>query len=181
VYDVEQRQKQQDIEKHIWEEQENKKREEAEKINDEYEPEEKDWEEIKEKPYHAEVIDFAVCLDTMGQDRQFTEEETNIALDAVARFAKNWQEQEARNLSKDINRRVEKAQEDQIFYDRAKTKFEDIAEKWVEQNSEENDDPKGAEEQARLDEIKMLRLTFRKKVLNAEKIEVRPESPPDTK
>lgn len=117
----------------------------------------------------------------MGQDRQFTEAETNIALDAVAHFAKNWQEQEVRNLSKDIQRRIDKAQEDQVFSDRARAKFEDIADKWVDQNSEENDDPKGAEEQARLDELKMLRLTFRKKILNAEKIEVRPESPPDTK
>lgn len=60
VHDVEQRQKQQDIEKHIWEEHENKRREEAEKTNDEFEPEEKEWEEIKEKPYHSEVVDYAV-------------------------------------------------------------------------------------------------------------------------
>jgi hypothetical protein len=143
VYDVESRQKQQDTEKQLWEDQENKRKEEAEKANEEFEPEEKEWEEIAAKPFHCEVVDYAVCLDTMGQDRQFTEDETSIALDAVATFAKNWQDQEIRNLSKDIQRKITKTEEDRVFTERAKAKFEENIEKYVDQNTEETEEPKG--------------------------------------
>jgi hypothetical protein len=143
VYDVESRQKQQDIEKQLWEDHENKRKDEAEKTNEEHEPEEKEWEEIVAKPFHCEVVDYAVCLDTMGQDRQFTEEETSIALDAIAKFSKNWQDQEIRSLSKDIERKITKTEEDRVFTERAKAKYEENIEKWVDQNAEETEEPKG--------------------------------------
>ena len=172
VYDVEARNRQQDIDKALFEEHEAKRKEEAEKNEQEFEPEEKEWENIVLKPYQTDTIDFAVCLDTMGQDRQFTEEEKEVVFKAVMHYAKVWQEQERRNLEKDVNKRIEKADEDKTFTDKAKQKFEEISEKWIEQNMEETEEPKD-------DQLK--RLEYKKKILNGETIEIRPESPPETK
>lgn len=58
VYDCELRRRQQEIDKSIWEEQENKRREEAEKTDHEFEPEHKEWEEITEKEYLSNRVDF---------------------------------------------------------------------------------------------------------------------------
>ncbi|CAI2387904.1 unnamed protein product [Moneuplotes crassus] len=172
VYDVENKKRQQEIEKAMFEEQEAKRKEEAEKNETEFEPEEKEWEEIKLKPYETEMVDYAVCLDTMGQDRQFTEAEKEKVFKAIMTFSKVWQEQERRNLEKDVNRRIEKAEEDKTFIEKAKARFEEVSEKWVEQNLEESEENR---------DEKLKRLEYKKMILNGEVIEIRPESPSETK
>ena len=49
----------------------------------EFEPEVKEWEEIECAPYKTEDKKYVVCLDTMGQDREFTIEEKRFALNTV--------------------------------------------------------------------------------------------------
>lgn len=172
VYDVESRRRQQEIEKAMFEEQESKRKEEAEKNEHEFEPEEKEWEDIQLKPYLTESIDYAICLDTMGQDRQFTDAQKETVFKAVMHFSKLWKQQENKNLEKDVNRRIEKEEEDKIFLEKAKAKFDEISEKWIEQNFEETEENKD-------DSLK--RLEYKKMILNGEKIEIRPESPPEIK
>lgn len=179
VFEVEDRRRQQEIERNIWEEQEAKRREEAAKIEQEYEEEHKEWEEIKEKDYITQTINYAVCLDTMGQDRQFKQDQVELALKAVSYFTRSWEEQERKSLAKDVERRIEKMEEDKYFAEKYKAKFEEIEDRWVEQNLEETEEPK--DEISKNEERKLVRLLFKKKILNAEKIEVRPESPPETK
>lgn len=179
VYDVEARQRQQDIEKGIWEEQEHKRKEEAEKNEQEYEEEHKEWEMIKEKDFVTHTVNYAICCDTMGQDRKFTEAELDTTLNAIIHYSSKWEEQERRNLQKDVERKIEKNEEDKTWLERAKEKFENICERWVEQNLEETEEPK--EDHVRNEERRLLKLEFRKKILNADKIEVRPESPPEPK
>lgn len=179
VFDVEDRRRQQEIERGIWEEQEAKRKEEAAKNEQEYEEEQKEWEEIKEKDYITQTVNYAVCLDTMGQDRQFQEDQVDLTLNAISYFTKSWEERERKNLAKDVERRIEKMEEDKYFAEKYKAKFEEIEDRWVEQNLEETEEPK--DEVAKNEERKLLRLQFKKKILNAEKIEVRPESPPETK
>ena len=137
VYDCETRRRQQEIEKATWEEQENKRREEAEKNDTEFQEEEKEWEAITEKDYTTTPVDFAICLDVMGQDRQYEQKEIDLALKAVGYYAKKWTEREKINLKKDIERTIERSDDDKQFIDRAKVKFDETTEKWIEQNTEE--------------------------------------------
>ena len=179
VYDVEAKKRQQEIEIGLWEEQEAKRKEEAEKLEQEYHSEHKEWEVIKEKDYITNSIEFATCLDTMGQDRKFTQVEIDLSLKAISYFVQKWEEQERKNLRDDVSRRVEKSNEDRVFLDRYKAKFEDIQERWIDQNTEETEEPK--DESARIEERKRLRLEFFKKILTAHKIEVKIEAPPESK
>ena len=66
----------QDVQREAWEnEQEMKKQEAINNGNNEFEPEEKEWAAIDCAPYKTEEKKYVVCLDTMGQDREFTDEE----------------------------------------------------------------------------------------------------------
>jgi hypothetical protein len=193
VYDCDNRKRQQEIEKAMWEEQENKRREEAEKLEQEFEEEVKEWEVIHEKEYITTPVDFAVCLDVTGQDRTYTKGEIETALKAVSHYAKNWTEREVLNLKKDVDRRIEHSEVDKEFSEKTKAKFDEIADRWVDQNMEdmeEQEKPKDGEEEPQSVENKPypaelqkahLKLEFKKKILNGERIEVRPESVPDTK
>ena len=165
---LKQNKRQQEIEIGLWEEQEAKRREECEKLELEFHPEHKEWEVLKEKDYITSSVEYAVCLDTMGQDRKFNQTEIDLSLKAISFFCKYWEEQERKNLRDDVNRRVEKANEDRVFIDRYKSKFEEIQERWIDQNTEETDEPK--EESARIEERKRLRLEFFKKMLTAQKL-----------
>ena len=50
--------------------------------NDEvYEAEDREWPEIEHKAFNTQKIQYVVCLNTMGQDRKFTEDEKKFALE----------------------------------------------------------------------------------------------------
>lgn len=61
-------------------------KEEKEKNNEKWEPEEKVWEEIANPVYLSEEHKFAVCIDTLGQDRELTDDEKRTALTYVSKF-----------------------------------------------------------------------------------------------
>lgn len=46
-------------------------------------------------------------MNTMGQDRQFTEDEIKFVLDTVKHFKTVWEEVEKRNLEKDVKWKIE--------------------------------------------------------------------------
>ena len=48
-----------------------------------------------------------VCLDTMGQDREFTDQEKRFALETVQRYIEIWEKSEQDNLTADRDRRIE--------------------------------------------------------------------------
>ena len=64
----------QEKEKAEWAEKVQEEREEKEKEGEAYEEPAKEWEEIKEATYKTHAVQYVVCLDTLGQDRAFTEE-----------------------------------------------------------------------------------------------------------
>jgi len=43
----------------------------------------KEWPEIKPVTYHTFPVKYVICLDTMGQDREFTLEERRFVLETV--------------------------------------------------------------------------------------------------
>ena len=98
----------QDVQKEAWENEQEVKRQEAINAgNENFEPEEKEWEVIDYAPYKTEERKYVVCLDTMGQDREFTEDEKRFALNTVKQYIEIWEQEERNALSADRDRRVE--------------------------------------------------------------------------
>lgn len=71
-------------------EEQNKLKEEKEKTEEEFHPEEKEWEQIKTKEFLNKTQLFSIGFDTLGQDRNFSEEEVQIASDTIANFREIW-------------------------------------------------------------------------------------------
>ncbi|CAI2360915.1 unnamed protein product [Moneuplotes crassus] len=104
-------------------EQEREKLEYQEKLEDEkanagddwQEPEPKEWPEIKEKLYETSEHKYVVCLDTLGQDRPFTEEEKEFVLENIQYYSDNWTKIENSGLKKDIEERYKTFQKDKDY------------------------------------------------------------------
>lgn len=47
-----------------------------------------------------------VCLDTLGQDREFTDAQRRFVLETIANFRRMWEDKERENLRKDRDRRI---------------------------------------------------------------------------
>ena len=118
-----------------YEEDQNRIREEKERNGDVYEPPEhpKEWEDIKEKPFDTTPDSFVVCLDTMGQDREFTETERRFALQTVMNFKEIWERTEFENLTRDRNRKIKIMEIDKEFMDNESHKLLEEEDKAVEE------------------------------------------------
>jgi hypothetical protein len=100
---IAERQRQQAEEIKAWEDAQEDAREEAEAQGTEWNPEQKLWEEILPQPFKTQQVQFVVCLNTLGQDRVFTEEEKKFALRTVQQYRDIWERTEEDNLRSDIN------------------------------------------------------------------------------
>lgn len=98
-----------------WDEENEKFKEEKERAGEPYIPEERTWPVITEKPFHSKLKKYAVCLDTLGQDREFTREQRLFALKTVETFAQIWERREQENLTKDRNLRLQMLEADKEF------------------------------------------------------------------
>ena len=56
-----------------------------------------------------------VCLNTMGQDRGFTDEEKKLALRTVRQYKERWEQVEKEKLREDILCTVERMHEDKEY------------------------------------------------------------------
>ena len=83
-----------------------------------------------------------VCLNTMGQDREFTEEERKFALRTVREFAAQWEAVEKKNLEADIEQRLEQIPKDREY----KENYENIDQTELEKAIDEALKPKEGEE-----------------------------------
>ena len=101
------RQKQRAEDIKAWEETQREMQEEAEAAGEAFTPEQKVFEEIEIAPFKTEKVTYVVCLNTMGQDRRFSEEERKMALRTIQRFRNTWEEIEGNNLEKDIEAQIE--------------------------------------------------------------------------
>ena len=50
---------------------------------EQFEEDEQEWKEIEFAPFKTFKEEYIICLDTLGQDRQFTDEEKRFALETV--------------------------------------------------------------------------------------------------
>lgn len=79
-------------------------------------------EEIHRKPYDFKERKFIVCMDTLGQDRAFDEQQKSYARKTVRLFRDCWQEAEEDILTHDISYKLNQQE-----------RYEDLKSKWEEE------------------------------------------------
>lgn len=113
---VRQRKKEQEEEKKQWEDQLKEQQEQADAEGDEtYHAEEKIWENIEPQPFLTEKVSFVVCLNTLGQDREFTTDERLYALRTIQKYRDHWENIEKENLNNDIEQKLNILESDRIY------------------------------------------------------------------
>ena len=73
------------------------------------------WDDIKTKPFKTQAVQFVVCLNTLGQDREFTADEIKLAQRTVRDYATQWEKIERKNLESDVQLRLASIQADQEY------------------------------------------------------------------
>jgi hypothetical protein len=58
-----------------------------------------------------------VCLDTLGQDREFSEEQRRFILEAIKRFRGLWEAKEQRFLTRDRDLRLQAIEDEKEYID----------------------------------------------------------------
>ena len=94
--------------------QQEEEKQKSDHLSNKEEEEEKVFEEIIEAPYKVKEIKFVVALDTLGQDRQFTDEEKQKILNWVEFFANEWERAENQSMKKDVLAHITQSLKDQI-------------------------------------------------------------------
>ena len=103
-----------------------RERAEKEAAGESYTKPQVEWEKIEEPPYESLQEKYVVCLDTLGQDRQFSEEEKKFVLDFVKFFSIQWEFREKKQLEIDKMKKVEASIENNEFKE---TQYNDAIEK----------------------------------------------------
>lgn len=75
----------------------------------------KEWEKIEPKAYQTRKVQLVCCINTMGQDRKFTEQEKLFALRTVQRYRDRWEQSERDNLKADIAKKVACIEADKLY------------------------------------------------------------------
>lgn len=89
-----------------WEDEQEKLKDEKERAGEPFIPEAKEWEKLEEKQFITKKKSYVVCLDTLGQDREFTDEERRFVLTTIKHFRGVWEERERENLTFDRDHRL---------------------------------------------------------------------------
>jgi len=69
-------------------------KEDKERAGEPFESEVRNWEKIEEKPFNIKKKSYVVCLDTLGQDREFTDDQRRFVLETIKKFRAMWEEKE---------------------------------------------------------------------------------------
>lgn len=96
----------QDAERKEWEEAQEEAKEAAVKAGEAFEPEEKEWVEIANEDFAVQAQKFVVCIDTLGQDRQLTDDQKRFALTTTSKFRELWEVFEKEKVQQDIDLRI---------------------------------------------------------------------------
>ena len=66
-----------------------------------------EWDKIEFEPFKTSKEEYVICLDSLGQDREFTDEQKRFALNTVKAFKEIWEKQEITSLTRDRDRKLE--------------------------------------------------------------------------
>ena len=80
-----------------------------------YEIDEKEWPTYNYAKFKTKKEQFVVCLNTLGQDRDFTDDEKRFALKTVQHFKETWEQIEEENLRKDVVWKIEANEYDKLY------------------------------------------------------------------
>ena len=116
-------------------------KEQAEADGEPFNPEEKEWPAIEAQEFKNRKVQFVVCMNTLGQDREFSEEERLYALRTVQKYRDEWEAIEKKNLASDIAKKISQIEHDR-HYKEAHEQL-DVAE--MELKAEANNQPKEGE------------------------------------
>ena len=82
------------------------RRQEALRNGDPFDEEEREFPTGETGDYLSSQEKFVVCLDTMGQDREFTGDERRFVLRTVQTYKKIWEAEQRDNLTRDRDERL---------------------------------------------------------------------------
>lgn len=115
------KQKQEDQEKakKEWEERIAEETAKANENGTEYkQPEPPKYEEIKLAPYQFTLSNFVLCIDSLGQDREFREEQISKSFELVWLFKTMWDAKEEALLTADKEKRIKERNDMKDFLDK---------------------------------------------------------------
>lgn len=98
-----------------WEIDEKERREEAEAEGQEFKPQAFNMEEPVPQPFKTQKVTFVVCLNTLGKDRTFSNEERLAALRLVQQYRDIWEQSEDDHLRADIQMTLEMMEADRKY------------------------------------------------------------------
>lgn len=58
-------------------------------------------------PLETKDVKYVVCLDTLGQDTEFTAEQKRFTLNTIRKFRESWERSEERALHADKEKRLD--------------------------------------------------------------------------
>jgi len=93
-------------EKAIYDEEQAALKESKVSAGEPYEEEDRTWPEVEFADFETTEEKFVVCLDTLGQDREFTAENRRFVLNTVKSFREIWDQEQRDNLTKDRDDRL---------------------------------------------------------------------------
>ena len=85
----------------------------AEAAGADFTHEDRTWDPITLPPIKTEDKKYVICLDTMGQDRIFTEEEKKFILETIYKFRCNWEDFEKVKLAVDRDALIKEKKNDE--------------------------------------------------------------------
>ena len=79
-------------------------------------------------------VQLVVCLNTMGQDREFTADEKKFALQTVKQYRDIWEAREKENLKKDVLFKITNSDFDKLYKDHFESQDQQEIEKIIEES-----------------------------------------------
>ena len=105
----------QEAERQQWEEEQAELKREKLEAGEEFEPEDREWTPHSFSPFRTTKVQFVLCLNTMGQDREFTAEEKACALKCVKHYQDSWEAREKKNLEHDVVAKINSMEYDRLY------------------------------------------------------------------
>lgn len=90
-------------------------------------------EEVKEPEYKTKPMSYVVCLDTLGQDRELTQEQKTLVIETVAKYRQNWEDRERLRLTNDRKIKEEEKQKEAEFAEKLLPTIQEEEDKFVEE------------------------------------------------
>ena len=106
----------------------------SEHASNKEEEEEKVYEEIIEAPYKTVEVKLVVAVDTMGQDRVFSEHQKGFIINWVSFIKTEWERAENQSLNHDINAHLARLSKDQQYLHEKQVEWQEEEKNLVEEH-----------------------------------------------